>query len=76
MARTRARGKRPRVVTSCVADQYSAQHERIIEFSSDKGGGLISFREFPEGLRVEVYRADPTVTVMGPKGQTIPYPAD
>lgn len=37
--------------------------ERIVEFSSDAGGGLISFRERAGKLYVEVYRADLSVVV-------------
>jgi hypothetical protein len=53
-----------------VADHYAAPNERIIEFFSEGGGGLISFwlREEEDGtfLDVSVYRCDPTVMVGGP----------
>ncbi len=53
-----------KVNTSPVADNYSGTNEKIIEFSSPNGGGLISFRLMDDGtLRVDVYRQDPTVTV-------------
>ena len=50
------------VNTNPVAQRYA--DEKIIEFSSPNGGGLIAFREMGDGtLRVEVYRQDATVTV-------------
>lgn len=58
---------KPRVITRCVANTYTNDRERIIEFSSDHGGGLISFFLRDDGtLAVDVYRCDPTVTVRGP----------
>jgi hypothetical protein len=64
MARTRTRIN---VNTSPVANQYAAGGERIVEFSSPGGGGLIAFRmsndEKVPGLIVDVYRYDSTVTV-------------
>ncbi|MDP8971194.1 MAG: hypothetical protein M3N52_12015 [Actinomycetota bacterium] len=53
-----------KVNVSPVADRYAAAGERIVEFSSTHGGGLISFTLTPEGtLRVEVYQQDDTVEV-------------
>ncbi len=52
---------KPRVNTRCVADRYAAPNERIIEFSSDCGGGLISLAEHDGRLHVNVYNYDPTV---------------
>lgn len=56
------------VNTNCVADTYATLNERIIEFSSPGGGGLISFRletrAMAVRLVVEVYRHDPTVVVV------------
>ena len=52
-----------------VADQYSASNEKIIEFSSPNGGGLIAFRLLDgkhagyHVFRVDIYRTDPTVEV-------------
>ena len=56
---------RVKVILNCVADQYvDKQTERIIEFSSDHGGGLISFFKLDDGrLIVSVYNTDPTVEV-------------
>lgn len=53
------------VNTSPVADHYG-QHptERVIEFSSPNGGGLIAFRMREDGtLSIEPYRLDDTVDV-------------
>lgn len=54
------------VNTSAVADHYS--DEKIIEISSPGGGCLIAFRLMDDDttLRIDVYRADDTVTVTGP----------
>jgi hypothetical protein len=55
---------KPRVLTKCVANNYTGPNERIIEFSSKSGGGLIAFRETGDRtLLVSVYRLDPTVQV-------------
>ena len=55
---------RIKVNTSPVADTYSGTNEKIIEFSSPNGGGLISFNLMADGtLRVDVYRQDASVTV-------------
>ena len=55
---------KPKVTTRCVANQYAGHNERIIEFSSKSGGGLISFLDTGDGhLRVDVYRIDRTVKV-------------
>lgn len=56
--------KRPRVTTNCVASRYTQKNERIIEFSSDNGGGLISFLATDDGrLLVDVYNQDSSVEV-------------
>jgi hypothetical protein len=57
--------QRPSVKTKCVAGQYAAANERIVEFSGPTGtGGLISFTAGPEGkLLVQLYRLDPLVQV-------------
>jgi hypothetical protein len=56
--------KKPKVTVNCVADKYGSPGERIVEFSSDVGGGLIAFRVTSEGkLLVDVYRQDSTVEV-------------
>jgi len=46
-----------------VAQKYAAPNERIIEFSSEFGGGLISFRDVDGRLVVSIYRHDSTVIV-------------
>jgi hypothetical protein len=56
-----------RVNTSPVANQYASRHERIIEFSSPNGGGLISFTLLDDGtVRVDLYQLDDTVRVVTP----------
>jgi hypothetical protein len=59
--------RRPRVITKAVADTYSSNNERIIEFGSGKNGGpggLIAFRRMDDDtLRVHIYRTDPGVSV-------------
>ncbi len=56
--------KRIKVTTRCVADRYSAPNEKIVEFSSDVGGGLVSFRIGADNhMHIQVYRTDPNITV-------------
>jgi len=59
------------VNTSPVANRYG--NEKIIEFSSPVGGGLISFAISPDDqLSVHVYRQDLTVQVTtGETGQPV-----
>lgn len=58
------RRKRIRVLTQCVANAYTGPDERIVEFSSPNGGGLISFRMQDDKLRVQIYRVDRSVEVL------------
>lgn len=52
------------VNTDPVANSQRNPMDRIIEFSSPNGGGLISFRMDDDGgLRLDPYRLDPTVRV-------------
>ena len=54
--------KKIKVTTKCVADNYVGNDEKIIEFSSPVGGGLISFRLNVDGqLIVSVYNTDSNV---------------
>ncbi len=56
--------KRVKVNTKPVAGTYAAGNERIVEFSSPNGGGLISFTVRDNGrLDVSLYRLDSTVDV-------------
>lgn len=70
---------KPRVITKCVANAYTPDNERIIEFSDGAvpeavsggvTGGLISFRrtthddESERRLQVSVYRLDGPVDVI------------
>ena len=60
---------KPRVMTKCIADHYSGQHERIVEYVfSDGSGGLISFLETETGPRVDLYRHNSTVQIVVGKG--------
>ncbi len=54
---------KPRVITKCVANAHAAANERIVEFSSSRGGGLIAFTEYEDKLVVDIYRCDKTVEV-------------
>lgn len=65
--------RRPKINIHPFAQRYAASDEQIVEYSSTGGGGLISFRITGEDehgtpqLRVDLYRHDPTVTiVVGP----------
>jgi hypothetical protein len=55
---------KPKVNTSPVADKYTRPDERIIEYSSEHGGGLIAFINRDDRLRVELYRHDPAVDIV------------
>ena len=57
------RKTRPSVKVDCGADHYGLPGERIVEFSSKVGGGLISLRVRDGQLYVELYRLDPNVVV-------------
>jgi hypothetical protein len=63
--------RKPTVITKCVANAYTGDNERIVEFcdreASEPTGGLIAFRRLPDGkLLVSVYNVDPTVEVRAP----------
>lgn len=59
---------RIKVNTRPHAEAYSRPGERIVEFSSPHGGGLLSFRITDDRrLIVEVYREDDTVQVISDK---------
>ena len=57
---------KPRVIVNCVASNYECNSERIIEFSSGSGGGLISLYDNGETLSVSVYNIDSTVVCKVP----------
>lgn len=53
--------QKPTVTVRCVANQYAAPNERIIEISGRHGAGaLISIIENDDGLNVYVYRCERT----------------
>lgn len=56
---------KPSVKTKCPANAFTADNERIIEFSDreSEAGGLISFRRVEGKLYVDVYRCDGNVVV-------------
>lgn len=56
--------RKPSVKTKCVANAYAAPTERIVEYSANGIGGLISFTIQEDGtLFVHLYRHDPRVEV-------------
>lgn len=59
----------PRVDTRPLAQHYANAGERIIALSSDGGGCLMSLRVVDGCLRIEVYRADGTVSVIHERGK-------
>lgn len=70
--RARRSGRnRVNVNTSPVADRYAGPDERIVEFSSPEGGGLVSFMVRDGKLIVDLYRLDDTVEVRVP-GSAVP----
>lgn len=53
---------RPKVTVNCVAQQHAGQEERIIEFSHENGGGLISFTPTDDGrMVVSLYNVDGSI---------------
>ncbi len=63
--------KRPKVNTKCPADKFSAENERIVEFSANTNeqGGLISFSLTEDGkLKIHVYRQGKDVEVTVDQG--------
>ena len=60
--------RKPKITLNCVANHYAEPNERIIEFSHENGGGLVSFSVLNNGnLLVSVYRQDETVYVTSGK---------
>jgi hypothetical protein len=57
--------RRAKVITDCVADNYSHKNERIIEFVFPDGSdGLISFTTLDNGENViNIYNCDKNITV-------------
>ena len=67
--------RRPRVETRCVADQYAAAGERIVEISGgSKGAGCLLALRFTEdgNIRLDVYRTEGQVEVVVDP-QTVAY---
>lgn len=59
---------RPKVDTKPVEDQTAGQHEKIVAVSVEGTSCLVSIRDLGAGEMVlEVYAADPGVTVRGPQ---------
>lgn len=67
--------RKPKVNLDANANYYAGPDERIIEFSSDGGGGLISFKVVDGHLHVSLYRLDRAVRVM-PTDTSYDEPAD
>lgn len=64
--------KKPSVKTKCVASQYEAKNEKIIEFGFNGIGGLISFTAREDGtLLVDIYQIDKKVTIRLPRPEGI-----
>ena len=55
-----------KIDTRPTADRYAARGERIVEFTTPNGSGLISIRLTEHGVDVEVHHTDPTVRVVPP----------
>jgi hypothetical protein len=64
---------KPKVITNPVANQYASKDERIIEYSSDGGGGLIAFRVVEGRLIIDLYRHDNTVEIRVGKPDVAPH---
>lgn len=59
---------KPRIITKCPANAYTGKNERVVEYSSDSGGGLIRLIEVEGVLHVTLYRHDETVRIHVAKG--------
>lgn len=57
--------KKPKITVNCVANQYAADNEQIVEFSFSNGiGGLISLRSTEGGkIIVELYNHDSGIEI-------------
>lgn len=64
--------KKPSVNLSPVAEHYSADDERIVELSSEVGGGLMLLKVVNGRLTVLLYRLDETVDVTVSEAQRLP----
>ena len=61
---------KPKVTTNPVANQYASENQRIVEYSSKAGGGLIAFTVTDDGrLVVDLYQHDATVEIRVGKGR-------
>jgi len=57
--------RKVKVTLNPVANTYAGTSERIIEYSSPNGGGLISFRLSDDGhLIIDMYREDESVLIL------------
>ena len=54
---------KPRIITKCPANAYTEKNERVVEYASDSGGGLIHLIEVEGTLHVTLYRHDDTVRI-------------
>ena len=54
---------KPRIITKCPANVYTGKNERVVEYSSDSGGGLIRLVEAEGVLHLTLYRHDDTVRI-------------
>ncbi len=61
---------KPKVTLRCPANAYAGPNERIIEYSADGQGGLISFVIGNGKLTVQLYRHDATVEIRVSKPET------
>lgn len=65
--------KKPTVTLRCVANQYAAPNERVVEFD----GGLIRLRKLANGgTSVELYRLDDTTVVAVPAANLLHFVTD
>jgi hypothetical protein len=66
-----------KIITNCVANHYASPNERIVEFNSPYGGGLISFWMHEDGtLSVDLYELDEKVKVIVQEGHNYPRPEE
>lgn len=66
------RRRRPYIRTARPADSYAQEGERIAEFGTPSGGGLMLVKDQGGKTYVELYRMDEAVTVSVPARNAVP----
>lgn len=57
------KANKPRIIVNCIASHYACDNERIIEYSLNEQGGLISLRNIEGKLHISLYRHEKDVKI-------------